>query len=426
MTITEQVTVESQRSYRSLLGNRELVAMLAARAASAFGDQVARAVLALTVLQRNDGGPVLSALVLAVAYLPLTVGFAALGSLADRFPRRAVMITCDGARALLVAWLAVLATVAPLWAVLVLLLSAELFAPPFAAASQAMLRTAADDSVQFQHANAVKGMLDQVMQVAGFAAAGVLLQLSSAQIALALDAGTFAVSLALVAAFVRPRPSADVSGTSPRRLLRDLVDGAYVVTHTRGLRWLAALSWISAALLVATDGVALPYSVGQGASDAAATALLAATPAGAAVGALAVGRASMARQLRMVLPLAVLSTIPMVVTGFDPGLPLTWVLWCVVGLCQGYVLTVMTLVVVLTPDAQRGRVTGVVAGGFNTVAAVTLLLLGLLSQAVTPAFALSITGSLGLAVLLLVWMMWPTRDVGLAVRATYGAPSRRT
>jgi hypothetical protein len=85
----------------------------------------------------------------------------------------------------------------------------------------------------------------------------------------------------------------------------------------------------------------------------------------------------------------------------------------------------MTLTVLLTPLEQRGRVTGLVAAGFNAVAAVTLLVMGALTQAVTAAFALSITGSLGLVAVLVLWMLWPQRAVKQAVRTTYGATSRR-
>ena len=92
--------------YRAVLGNTELVALLAARVLSGIGDQLARVVLALYVLERSNGNALLAALVLAVSYLPSTFGFALLGSLADRFPRRAVMLWTDLLRALLVTGLA--------------------------------------------------------------------------------------------------------------------------------------------------------------------------------------------------------------------------------------------------------------------------------------------------------------------------------
>jgi hypothetical protein len=427
--VSEQAShgaVHTAGSYRRLLSNREIVAVLSWRGVSSMGDQIARAVLALVVLQRGDGGPVLSALVLAISYIPVTFGSALLGSLADRFPRRTVILVCEAARAILVAGLALLVSFdSPLWAILLLLLVTEMFSPPSAAASQSLLPDLARDHAEYQMAYAVRGTLDQVMQVVGFVLGGIALQVATASWALLFDSLTFVAGFVIVAVFVRRRGATDSPGTSMSRIMGDVKIGAHTVSSTPALRWLAALAWVSAALLVATDGVALPYAEGQGSTDAVATALLAATPAGAAIAAVLVGRLSMSRQIGLLFPLAVASTLPMVLTGLDPPLAVTWLLWFGVGLCQGYVVTVMTLTVVLTPLAQRGRVTGLMSAGFNGVAAVTLLTMGLLTQAVTAAFALSLTGSIGLVAVLLLWMLWPQRAVKQAVRTTYGATSRR-
>jgi len=408
--------------YRSLLGNGELVALLVVRGISGLGDQVARVVLALVVLQRADGGPLLSALVLAVAYLPLTIGFAVLGSMADRFPRKQVLIACDAARAALIGVLAVLISRdVSITAILLVLLAAELFVPPAAAASQALLPDVARNVVEYQRANALQSTLDQFVQVAGFVLGGVLLQLASANWALGFDAATFIVAGAIVSLAVRTRPAPDEPGTSARRIVSDVKSGVLTVARNRGLRWIALLAWVSAALLVATDGVALPYGVSHGVDDTGSTLLLAATPAGAAIAAFLVGRRSITTQLRIAFPLATLSTVPMIVTGFDPHVVLAGMLWFAVGLCQGYIVTVMTLTVVLTPVEQRGRVTGLVGAGFNACAALGLLLVGALTAAVTAAFALTFVGAIGMAIIVLVWMLWPTRDVREAVRTTYGA-----
>lgn len=426
MTIDE-TSMRTSTSYRTLRGNRELTAMLSARALSGVGDQVARAVLALVVLQRGDGGPLLSAVVLAVGYLPLTLGFALLGSIADRFPRRQVLLVCDLARATLIVVLALLVgRGVPVWAVLVVLLAAELFSPASSSASQALLPDLARSHVEYQQANAIKGTLDQVVQVLGFVLGGLLLQVASASVALLVDAGSFVLSFVLLAVFVRRRPAPAEPGTSPARLASDLRRGVRVIRHTRSLRWLVAFAWVAAAMLVATDGVALAYALNEGASDSVAAALLAATPAGAAIAAFVVGRWSMARQIALMFPMAAASTIPMVLSGFEPTLLMAWAMWFVVGLFQGYIVTVMTLTVLITPEDQRGQVTGLAAAGFNTVAAATFLVMGWLAESVTAAFALCFAGSVGLALLVLLWMAWPTRDVNRAVRTTYGATSRRT
>ena len=59
------------------------------------------------------------------------------------------------------------------------------------------------------------------------------------------------------------------------------------------------LLWATAALLVATDAVALPYAASIGAEPWQATMLLAATPAGAAIGSLLVARLPIGQQIRL-------------------------------------------------------------------------------------------------------------------------------
>ena len=202
--------VHTAGSYRRLLSNRETVAVLSWRGVSSMGDQIARAVLALVVLQRGDGGPVLSALVLAISYVPVTFGSALLGSLADRFPRRTVIMVCEAARAILVAGLALLVSFdSPLWAILLLLLVTEMFSPPSAAASQSLLPDLARDHAEYQMAYAVRGTLDQVMQVVGFVLGGIALQVATASWALLFDSLTF------VAGFVSGLPCAFTARKPP-------------------------------------------------------------------------------------------------------------------------------------------------------------------------------------------------------------------
>jgi MFS family permease len=184
------------------------------------------------------------------------------------------------------------------------------------------------------------------------------------------------------------------------------------------------LLWATAALLVATDAVALPYAATLAADPWAATTLLAATPAGAAVGALLVARLPVGRQIRLIFPLAFASTLPMLATAIEPPLAMAALLWFITGLCQGYVVTLMALSMQLTPEQRRGRVFGIAGAGFNGMAIVGLVGLGAIATATTPAAALVLAGALGLLVIALAALFWPRRDVRSAVRVSYGATTR--
>ncbi len=410
--------------YLSILGNNELVALLGARLLSGIGDQAARAVLALYVLE-SHGGALLTSLVLAISYVPSTFGFLALGSLADRFPRRNVMLVADLARGVLIGVMAIAVYAsAELWIVLGLLLVAELFSAPAYSAQSALLPDAARTPSEYQAVVGLGATFDQVVQVAGFIIGGIAVGLTSAGFALLFDSVTFFISFLMILAFVLPRVLQTKPGTSLNRMWRDAKGGLRTIVRTPSIRAVVVLLWASAALLVATDAVALPYAALHGAEPWVSTTLLAATPAGAAVGALLVARLPIRRQLQLLFPLAIGSTVPMLMTAIQPALLLAAVLWFAVGLCQGYVVTLMAISVQITPGERRGRVYGVAGAGFNGMAIVGLLGLGALADLTSPAAAVVLAGALGLMVFLLAALLWPQRDVRSAIRVSYGANSR--
>lgn len=412
--------------YRAVLGNSELVALLAARLLSGIGDQMARVVLALYVLERSNGNALLAAGVLAVSYLPSTFGFAFLGSLADRFPRRSVMLWADLARALLVALLAVaVSRDANILAVFVLL-AVEMFSAPALSARSSLLPDASRSPVEYQAVVGLGTTFEQAVQVLGFILAGVALGVTSAGWVLLLNALTFLISYLIVLAFVMPRPAAADSGTSVRRMMRDMRSGLRTIVRTSNIRAVVVLLWVSAALLVATDAVALPYATENGSPPWAATVLLAATPAGAAVGALVVARLPMERQVRLMFPLALASTVPLLATATQPPVPVAVFLWFCNGLCQGYVVTLMALSMQLTPEQKRGRVFGMAGAGFNAMAIIGLVGLGAVAERTTPAAAIVLAGAVGLTILVITAWWWPHRQVRSAVRATFGATSHRS
>lgn len=411
--------------YRSVLGNIELVALLAARILSGIGDQLARVVLALYVLDRSDGNALLAALVLAVSYLPSTFGFALLGSLADRFPRRAVMLWTDLARALLVTALAVAVAWDAGFVAVLLLLTAETFSAPALSARSSLLPVAARSPVEYQAVVGLGNTFEQVIQVVGFIVAGFALTVTSATWVLLFNALTFLISYLIVLAFVVPRPAAAGAGTTVPLMFRDVKSGLRTIVKSRPLRGVVFLLWASAAMLVATDAVALPYATQAGAPPWAATVLLAATPAGAAVGSLIVARLPMQRQVRLVFPLAIASTIPLLATAAEPPVPVTMLLWGLNGLAQGYVVTLMALSMQLTPEQRRGRVFGVAGAGFNAMAIVGLVGMGAVAERTSPAAAVVLAGAVGMTIVVVGAWSWPHEQVRSAVRATFGVPRTR-
>src|ERR1700712_716707 len=90
---------------RSVLAVPEFRGLFTAHLLSLLGDQLARVALAVLVFSRT-GSALLTALVYALGFLPAVVAGPLLSPLADRWPRRELMIGCDLVRAVLVAGMA--------------------------------------------------------------------------------------------------------------------------------------------------------------------------------------------------------------------------------------------------------------------------------------------------------------------------------
>src|SRR5450756_1506294 len=124
---------------------------------SLLGDQLARVALAVLVFGRT-GSALLTGLVYALSFLPALVGGPLLAGLADRLPRRRLMVSCDLARGLVVAVMA--APGAPLWLLCALLVGAVLLTAPFTAARAALLPDVLPDD-RYVLASAINNITDQ-------------------------------------------------------------------------------------------------------------------------------------------------------------------------------------------------------------------------------------------------------------------------
>lgn len=112
----------------------EFRSLWAADLLSVLGDQLARVVLAVLVYARTSSAA-LTALTYALTFVPQVLGGVLLSGLADRYPRRRVMVTPDLVRAVLAGLMALPGLPLPaLWACLALL---SMAAGPFKAAQLA-------------------------------------------------------------------------------------------------------------------------------------------------------------------------------------------------------------------------------------------------------------------------------------------------
>ncbi|HEU5270005.1 MAG TPA: MFS transporter, partial [Jatrophihabitans sp.] len=274
-------TSESDPSFRAALRVREFRMVWLAQVQSSAGDQLARLAIVLLVFSRT-GSAAISAFSYGLTFLPALAGGVFLSGLADRYPRRRVMVSCDLTRLVLLLTLASARWSTPMLDLLLVLL--VLAGAPFSAASTSVLPDVlpARNYVAGVSLGTVSG---QVAQLFGFAAGGACVGLLGVRNTFVLDAATFAVSATLIRYGLTHRPApAGAPEAGAGSYLGRLAVGVRVVCQDRLLRWLLALAWLPV-FFIAPEAIAPAYAHSLGGGAAAAGLLMAAMPAGTALGA---------------------------------------------------------------------------------------------------------------------------------------------
>jgi MFS family permease len=212
---------QNNRGRMGVLGERNFRLFFTAYGASIIGSAMVPVALTFAVL--NQGYPIVDvSYVLAAETVPLAALLLLGGVIADRLPRSITMVGADLVRFFSEAALAVLLLTgtAPVWAMVVLagfLGAGQAFFNP--AMTGLMPEIVAPDGLQ--QANALRALATSSGQILGPALAGVIVAAGGAGWAIAIDAGTYALSAAcLIRLTIPPRPE-----TEPTSMLTDLVAG---------------------------------------------------------------------------------------------------------------------------------------------------------------------------------------------------------
>src|SRR5450755_1362052 len=97
----DELAPTGRATFGDLFAVGEFRALWLAQVLSVIGDQLARVALTLLVYDKTRSA-LLAAVTFAASVVPIFIGGIFLAGLADRFPRRQVMIICDMARLTLV------------------------------------------------------------------------------------------------------------------------------------------------------------------------------------------------------------------------------------------------------------------------------------------------------------------------------------
>ncbi|ALE83700.1 MFS transporter [Pseudonocardia sp. HH130629-09] len=387
---------------------REFRALWSAEVVSILGDQLARVAFSVLVYERTSSAA-LSAAVYALTFLPALLGGALLGWVADRYPRRRVMIGSHLTRAALVMPMAWPGLPLPVLCALIVVL--VLAGSPHSAAQGALLPEILRGDL-LERGYAVRQVTGQLAQVAGFATGGALLALLSPHAALVMNAVTFVLSAAVLACGVAPRPAPAPAAGAVRSWSGDIAAGARTVFADPSRRTLAVVVWL-AGTYIAPEGVAVPYAAQLGAGPVAVGLLLAAIPAGSVVGAIVFTRWVPQRtRERWMLPLAVAAGVPLMVSALAPSVAAITVLWALSGAAVAAALIqAQAGFVRRTPAEARGRATGLAAAGLIGAQGLGLLTAGLLAEWSSPGVAVAVTAAVAAAGLAAVATSRPARGL---------------
>jgi len=383
--IAERVT------FRDVFAVSEFRALWAAQVLSVGGDQLARVALTWLVFDRTRS-TLLAALTFVVSIVPTFVGGVALSGLADRYPRRRVMIICDIVRAALVGVMAL--PWIPLAVMVGLLFLVTMAGAPFTSARAAIYPDVLPGD-RYVLGTAVTLTTYQFAQVLGFAIGGSVVGIFGTRTSLLADAATFLGSAVLVRLGVRAWPSARHALGGARVSMPHIVSGLREVFGSRALRMPMLFGWLTA-FYDAPEGVAAPFARSLGGGAATLGMILAAGALGASLGAVAFTRlVGPAERQRWMRPLAISCCAVLVLIGFRPSLLVSLLILTVCGLLSCFQVAANAAFVTAAPHARRAQAFGLATAGMSLCQGIAMIGAGAAAGRFVPSTVIAFCGLAG-------------------------------
>jgi hypothetical protein len=358
-------------SYRSVFAVSEFRALWFAYALSAGGDRLALVAMTILVYARTKS-PFLAAITFASGFVPYLLGGLFLSGLADRLPRRSVMVVCDAVRALLVG--AMLLPHLSLGVLIALLYIVTVIQPPFDAARSAIVRDMMDAD-RYPLAMAVLQSTSRAVFVGGAALVG---------------------SGLLVLLCTRARPAAASAGASGGESpFAQLVGGIRLVFGDPALRTLIGLAWL-AAFYEVPEGLAAPYAASLKGGAVAAGLLIACSQLGAAVAApVFIKKIGPLTRLKWMGPMTVLTCGILAVTILRPDLEISMAIFALSNTFAMYQIAANTAFVERIPNERRAQAFGLANAGLIVGQGVAFAIAGAAAEVVPPSTVVALSGGLG-------------------------------
>jgi MFS family permease len=388
----------------------EFRALWLAQLLSLAGDQLARLAMTVLVYDRTHSA-LWTAATYAVTFLPWMIGGLALSGLADRLPRREVMVACDVARLVLVGLMALVSLKAASGLALVvmvaLLFTVTLLDSPFKSARSALIPDILTGE-RYVLGTAVTQTTIQVGLVSGFALGGLVVAFLGVRSALLVDAATFGASALLLRCCVRARPAAKAKAREDQASSEATSGGVRLVLGDRRLRTLMMFGWLVPFYLVPMS-LAAPYAALFHTPPSPATIglVFAAAPFGTAVGVVLFGRLASPQQRQDWMGLLAVAACGLLLLCLTrPGLAGSLTIFALSGACAAYQLAANAAFVAAVPAERRGQAFGLANGGMQVSQGLWFVAAGAAALALTPAVVIAVSGGFGAVAAVALTVSW--------------------
>ena len=356
--------------------------------------------LAMTVLVfESTGSSLLASLTFTAMFLPYLVSGTLFSSVADRWPKRRLLVLGNLLSAATIAVMSL--PVAPVGARLGLLTVLGVISPITAGASNTLVARVLPPTA-YVPGRAVMRVIAQGAQVFGAAVGGVLLVVLSPTGVLLADAAGYLGAALLIAARLRSGTEADdpaSEGDAERPgLLRDSWRGIGEVLSVRPVRAGLLLAWAVPFAIVAPEALGAPYISQQGLPSAAVGAWFVAMPLGTLVGALlGVWVLDAHARRRWLRPFAIAEPALLALILLRPPVAVAWLLLLLCGLLSVYGLGLDQYLLDATPAPVLTRMFTLLSTGLMTVQGLGFAVWGALGEVVPSVAVIGAAGVLGSA-----------------------------
>jgi MFS family permease len=396
--------VPPRATFSDVLAVPEFRALWFSEILSVIGDRLALVALTLFVYAKT-GSPLLTAVTFASGYVPWVIGGFFLAGIADRRPRRAVMVTCDWARAVLTGCMLIPGM--PVIGLVALLFAVTMFAPPFDS-SRASITPDILKGELYVLGTAIIQTTFLAAQVIGAAGGGIIVAFFHVKPSLAVDCLSFVLSALLIQFGTRKRPPAIAKDSAIAREspIANIKAGFGLIFHNKALRTLIGFGWLVVFYTV-PEGIAAPYAHAEHGGPIATGTILGSVALATAIVTPIFSRVlNPRRRVDWMGPLAVLCCGSLVLIAFHPNLVISLVVFSASSGFGAYQIAANTAFVVRVPNERRAQAFGIANMGVMIGQGITYILAGWAAERYSVATVIGVAGVIGMVLAIIFTAQW--------------------